>query len=240
MSRSVSQAFQSILDIIFPPSCLGCKRGGSVLCSTCLAAIQPLTPPLCQRCGTPLIPWQRCSNCTGRLQNLHGLRVVSLYQEPLRSYIHALKYDGHTRLAQPLGTLLALAYQRYGLHADLIIPVPLHTQRQRDRGYNQSQLLALACAEKLQLVCDPTLLTRVRATSAQVHLSPQERAKNVEQAFRCSQPHLVRNQRILLIDDVCTTGATLAACASPLRQAGAREVWGLALARPMAHLQLHR
>ena len=159
--------------------------------------------------------------------------MVSLYQEPLRSYIHALKYEGHTDLARPLGHLLAHAYQQYHMHTDLIVPVPLHVQRQKARGYNQAQLLAAACAEQLRLAWHHTLLTRVRATSSQVSLSPQQRRQNVLHAFRCMQPQEVRNRRVLLIDDVCTTGATLEACSTPLIQAGAREVWGLVLARPM-------
>lgn len=231
----MKQLLRSLLDTLFPPACFQCKRSGSVLCSACLCAIPLLTPPLCQHCGTPLMRGQACFNCTGGRLKLHGLRVVSFYQEPLRSYIHALKYRGHTGLARPLGYLLAYAYQHYSMRADMLVPVPLHNLRQKARGYNQSQLLAAACAEQLQLVYDHTLLTRVRATSSQVSLSPQERQKNVSQAFRCVQPQVVRGRSVLLIDDVCTTGSTLEACAAPLLQAGAREVWGLVLARPMMH-----
>jgi ComF family protein len=233
---SVKYVLQALLDTVFPPSCLCCKRSGAALCANCLSAIPMLVGPLCSYCGTPIVPSKMCSNCAGTGMKLHGLRVVSLYQEPLRSYIHALKYEGRTGLAEPLGTLLASTYLRSHIHADLIIPVPLHTQRLRARGYNQAQLLAEVCARRVQVDWNYQVLARVRATSAQVSLSHQERLKNVSQAFRCVQPQIVHNRRVLLIDDVCTTGATLEACAVPLLQARAREVWGLVLARPMGKL----
>jgi ComF family protein len=228
----MKNTFRSLLDALFPPCCCGCRRSGFTLCPSCLAAIPLITPPLCQHCGTPLLHG-RCLNCVKGLVKLQGLRVVGLYQEPLRSYILQLKYAGCTALAGPLGSLLAYSFQRYCLQADVIVPVPLHAQRQKARGYNQSQLLACACAQTLHIPCNDRLVTRVRATHVQASLPAQERQKNVSQAFRCTRPQEVMGRRVLLIDDVCTTGSTLEACAAPLLQAGARAVWGLVLARPM-------
>ncbi len=148
----------------------------------------------------------------------------------MRTCIHSLKYDGNTRLARPLGLLLAQAYITYGLQADIIVPVPLHSERLRQRGYNQAHLLAAICADYLHVSLDTTLLVKTRATPAQVGLSFQARRLNVAGTFATST--YLHGQRIVLIDDVCTTGATLEACAAPLLMAGARELWGLTLARP--------
>ena len=232
-SRSVLQQF---LDIVFPSRCTGCQRTGHVLCPSCIAKIQPLPSPFCQLCGTPLSPYGVCKNCQYRPPKLNGQRAVSLYQEPLRGCIHGLKYDGNTRLAEPLGLLLAQAYRRYGLQADMLIPVPLHSERQQQRGFNHASLLAEVCSANLGVPMNDSILVRHRATVAQVDLHPRERYQNVAGAFACtsgSASGALYGRRIVIIDDVSTTSATLEACATPLFAAGAKEIWGLVLARPM-------
>ena len=224
-----------ILDILFPPRCAGCQKSGYILCPSCTMQIGPLPRALCQRCCTPLAINGTCKQCQYHPPNLTGLRVVSAYQEPLRSCIHALKYDGNTRLAEPLGQLLARAYLYYGMGADAIIPVPLHSERQQQRGYNHAHLLAEVCATRIGIPLRNNILMRHRATTAQVGLKPDERRQNVAGAFLCTPPFATRTlegRTILVIDDVCTTGATLEACAAPLFAAGAASVWGLVLARP--------
>ncbi len=232
-SRTVRQQF---LDILFPLRCAGCQRSGHVLCPACIAQIQPLPSPFCQLCGTPLSQEGTCKNCQYHPLKLNGQRAVSLYHEPMRGCIHALKYDGNTRLAQPLGLLLAQAYIRYGMQADMLIPVPLHSERQQQRGYNHACLLAEVCSAQLGIPINNSILVRHRATVAQVDLHPRERHQNVAGAFACasvSASGALNRRSIVIIDDVSTTGATLEACAAPLFAAGAKEVWGLVLARPM-------
>jgi ComF family protein len=232
--QSLSQHF---LDTLFPPQCAGCKRGGHILCSSCIAQIQPLPPPLCQHCSTPLSPNGACKTCYYHRLNLSGLRAVGVFQEPLRSYIHALKYRGNTRLAQPLGNLLAQAYIMYAIQADMIVPVPLHSEREQQRGYNHACLLAQACSSALGIPLHTDLLIRQRATLAQVDLNPRDRHQNVAGAFVCTPAFAtgaLLKRRILIIDDVSTTGSTLEACAAPLFAAGAMTVWGLVLARPVS------
>ncbi len=168
---------------------------------------------------------------------MSGLRAVSAYQGPLRACIHALKYHGNTRLAEPLGQLLSRAYTRYGIQADIMIPVPLHSERQRQRGYNHASLLARVCSTQLGVPLYENILVRHRATLAQVDLDPKDRHQNVAGAFHCAPAFAtgtLRGRRIIIIDDVCTTGATLEACAAPLFAAGAEIVCGLVLARPVA------
>ena len=166
---------------------------------------------------------------------LSMLRVFGSYQGSLRLCIHALKYDGQKRLAQPLGSLLAQAYKEYNLQADLMLPVPLHKERERQRGYNQTALLARQCASEVGVPLREDILLRHRATAAQANLKVQERQHNVEGAFACHPlftTGALAGRTILLLDDVCTTGATLEACALPLFAAGAKQVYGLVLARP--------
>ncbi len=230
------QAMQRLLDLLYPPRCAGCQRSGHVLCLSCLAQIPPLTS-ICQRCGTPLSPGSICTYCQSTPLKLSGLRAVSTYQEPLRSYIHALKYAGNTRLAQPLGMLLVQAYQATGIHADGIVPVPLHSERYRQRGYNHSALLARVCAAHTNLPLFENMLIRHRATRSQVGLKPWEREQNVQGAFSCAPDFAngqLRGRAILLIDDVSTTSFTLEACAAPLFAAGAAAVHALVLARPIS------
>lgn len=177
-----------------------------------------------------------CKNCHYSPPGLSGLFAVCDYEEPLRSCIHALKYDGNLRLAEPLGTLLGESFSRFGLQADAITPVPLHRDRQHQRGYNHAQLLAEVCAPFVHVPFHEHMLVRHRATLPQVGLSPRERHLNMAGAFLCTPAYAtgaLYGRSIVIIDDVSTTGATLGECAAPLFAAGAKEVRGLVLARPL-------
>ena len=227
---------QHALDLLFPPACAICKRSGSVLCSSCMASIPLLQPPFCLSCSSIHIVNGICQSCRYRPLQMSGLRAASVYQGALRSCVHALKYEGNTRLAEPLGNLLAYTYRKCNMHADIIIPVPLHSERQRKRGYNQSTLLAEVCARQLGLPFRHDVVVRTRDTQAQVGLSSFERQQNVAHAFACSPlfaTSALSKRTIIIIDDVCTTGATMEACAASLFAAGVQSVWGLVLARPV-------
>jgi ComF family protein len=229
-------AMERFLDFLFPPRCAGCKKSSVILCPTCYASIRLLSPPFCKYCYASLVTGSFCQKCAYHPLRFNGLRVVGAYQEPLRSYIYALKYHGNKRLALPLGSLLAQTYKRTGLVADMIVPVPLHAQRQQQRGYNQAQLLAEVCSAQLGLPLHVSLLTRIRATTSQTLLPMSERLRNVTGAFILDPNYgnrAISKRSILLIDDICTTGATLEACAAPLFAAGVKTVWGLVLARPL-------
>jgi ComF family protein len=234
--QASQQILQQTLDLLFPPRCAACQRSGSILCSACLAAIRPLPPPYCAHCNTPLDVNGMCKNCQYAPLRLSGLRVMSRYEGTLRTCIHALKYAGNRRMAEPLGLLLAQVYRIHRLRADIIVPVPLHSERIQQRGYNQAFLLAQVCAKYTNVPLNSYLVVRMRSTASQVHLNIKERHSNVAGAFSCTSAITkgeLRGRSILLIDDVCTTGATLEACAAPLFAAGAQTVWGLVLARPL-------
>lgn len=208
------------LDLLFPPRCVGCGRGGHWFCPACVAATAPAPA------------WD------AGLESLAGLWVTGLYDDPLRQAIQALKYEGKRQVAWPLGRLLAATYRqqmagRDWPRFDAVLPVPLHPKRQAERGYNQSALLARGLAREVKLPLHEELLWRARHTPQQVGLDHAKRRANVVGAFACPPWHsALAGKTLLLVDDVCTTGATLAACGETLRAAGAREVWGLTLARP--------
>jgi ComF family protein len=235
--REIQRSSQQLFDTIFPPRCAGCKRSGTVLCSSCIAKFGPVMPPSCQRCGRAILePGMICRACNSHPAGLNGLFAVSSYEEPLRSCIHELKYDGNVRLAEPLGLLLAETFGRSSIVTDAIIPVPLHHDRQQQRGYNHAQLLAEVCARQSRIPYHEHMLVRHRATLPQVGLSVQQRYQNIAGAFLCTRAYATGalfGRSIVIVDDVATTGATLEACAAPLFAAGAKEVRGLVLARPV-------
>ena len=223
----------ALLDLIFPPHCVGCSQAGAWLCPSCLAQIDWIAPPLCPRCGEPLEAGARCPRWRGHPEQLDGLRSAAWHTGALRTAIHQFKYRGLRALAEPLGAILAEAWRRQPPPVDLLLPVPLHARRQRERGFNQSLLLSQQLSHATGLPFDARSLTRIRYTPPQVGLGAALRLANVRGAFAYRGPAL-QGRSVCLIDDIFTTGATLEACAETLRNAGARAVWAFTLARPKA------
>ncbi len=160
---------------------------------------------------------------------LRAIRGVFFFQGPIRRSIHSLKYEGRFELAPILARSLAQYLHAHPIPIDFLVPVPLHPERQAQRGYNQSALLAQALGRLRRLPVHEHALQRTRATRSQTHLSRQERLANVRDAFATTEN--MKNARVLLIDDVATTGATLRACAQALHRAGATHIWALTVAR---------
>lgn len=200
--------------------------------------LQWLFPPRCAGCGRVDTPW--CDNCQQRLEAvpyhtaiqphppLAAVATTALHTGAIQQAIWSLKYENGLALAQPLASRLAHRLAGLNWTFDTVVPVPLHTTRLRERGYNQSQVIAEILAQQLQLRCEPAALTRQRYTQAQVGLNAQERQVNMLAAF-AADPQLISNQTLLFIDDVFTTGATLAACAQAALDAGAQGVYALTL-----------
>lgn len=220
----------SLLDLLFPPRCVVCHQVGTWLCPECVDRLPRLSGPVCQRCGTPITSGMFCQTCQEVPWRLEGIRSVAPFRGPVRAAIHYLKYHHARELADPLGELMARYWRQNPLPAEAIVPVPLHPSRLRRRGYNQAALLAWALGCRVGLPVDEDALCRVRATVSQMRLKAADRRRNVENAFHCPTDRM-RGRRVLLVDDVCTTGATLEACADALREGGARQVWALTLAR---------
>lgn len=222
---------QALLDLLFPPRCAGCGRMGAWLCPECLAQVGRVAGRGCARCGRPLGEHAHCPACRGRTFALERVRAPFFFEGVIQQAVHGLKYRGRRVLAGPLGALLAAYLGVLSWPAAAIIPVPLHRERERARGYNQSALLARALAQRSGWPLLERGLVRWRHTRPQVGLDAAGRRENVRGAFRW-EGDAPPPERVLLLDDVYTTGATMEAAAEALRAAGAKEVRGLALARP--------
>jgi ComF family protein len=223
---TVAQLTSAALDIAFPAACSGCGREGAPLCDACLPA---LDARLMLPGGTPIgLPAEIPAP-------LLQLEWCAPFAGAVRAALHDLKYAGERRLAEPLGAAVARRWNRAGSGADLVVPVPVHSGRERTRGYDQAALIAAVVAARLGLpLAHP--LERGRATVAQFELGRGERAANVAGAFRLrgSDPRAAQTvvgRWVLLVDDVVTTGATLAACATALERAGVPAISAIAVAR---------
>ena len=219
---SLTRVLDRALDVALPARCAGCGREGDAICRSCAPALDArlALPPgvmigLPADLPAPLVQLEWCAPYTGTV----------------RRALHELKYSGEQRLAGPLGAAIARRWTRAGAGGDVIVPVPVHGDRLRHRGYDQALLLANVAARDLQLPV-VSLLQRGRATTAQFDLDRAARATNMQGAFglRPSAP-IVAGRWVVLIDDVVTTGATLAACAVPLMAAGALAVSAITVAR---------
>jgi ComF family protein len=224
------QAWNRFIDLLFPPRCGGCQAPGSLWCEACRAAVQPIEPPWCEKCGEPFVTDRLCTNCRNHPLVIDHIRSVALFEGVLRQAIHRFKYERLSGMAEPFGNMLADYWQAAQLAADWLIPVPLHPSRERDRGYNQSELLARQLARHVDVPVSSKGLRRTRATAVQMTLNAAERRENVAGAFECVEAN-VRGARVVIVDDVGTTGATLDACAQAVLKAGAVSVMGLTLAR---------
>lgn len=225
--------FWSALDWVYPPICAGCGSPGYRLCRDCIRKIQLLSGAVCQICGEPIRNDQAiCAACRETPPPFDASRSAAVYQDVVRKSIHALKYHRNLGLGDLYAPLLSHVVRQNEWVLDLILSVPLSPSRERERGYNQSALLARPLALDLDVPYHPFGLNRIRDTQSQVSLSGIERRQNVAGAFSAERA-IVTEKRVLVIDDVTTTGATLRACAAALRSADARAIFCLTLARPV-------
>ena len=232
LARTTSHLANAAIDLLFPKRCVGCDREGAFLCHECLEGLPCLEPPFCFLCGQPgRLMMRLCLSCWERPLEIDGIRAPYRMEGAVRDAVHALKYQYVRALAPTLGGLLGEFMVASNLSADVLVPVPLHPRRERSRGYNQSLLLARETGKVVGLPVEEKALRRSRSTPSQARsASQEERRANVAEAF-LAEATLAQGRRVLLVDDVCTTGATLEACAIALKQVGAASVWGLALAR---------
>jgi ComF family protein len=190
--------------------------------------------PVCPSCGRPGSHPGPCPACQDSNPPYDTLRSWALFEGPIRNAIHSLKYRRNVALGDVLAGHLAAYVRKLGWQVDLVVPVPLGRQRMNERGYNQAALLAMPVAFMLERRYAPRSIFRIRETRSQVGLSAVERRENIADAFQ-ADPDRVFGKAILLIDDVTTTGATVAACSKALREAGATTIHALTLARALPH-----
>ena len=232
IAATARNIWTGLLELFFPDRCVSCGQTGCLFCNECRRKVEFVLPPLCPLCGHPSTHDRLCRRCQESPPAVDGIRSAVFFEGPLRQAVHALKYRGLRSLAAPLADLMITHWQREPLPADVIVPVPLHRRRERERGYNQAALLARPLGAEIGLPMREDWLVRTRATFPQIELDASERKENVANAFQCRKSDAVVGRRVLLIDDVCTTGATLESCGLVLRQAGAQSVWAFTLARP--------
>ncbi len=218
------------VDWLYPPRCAGCQEFGHRWCKTCQEKTTLVKENQCVYCGRNLMENQQCVDCVGKTTNLNQIFVWGEHEGPLRLALHQLKYRRDVGLGEALSNNLVELLKVKKVMADIVVPVPLGRKRHRDRGYNQSALLARPLALALGLPYSSRALKRKRDTRTQVGLSIEQRRKNVEGAFE-AKLGLVAGKKVLLVDDVMTTGATMNAAGQALKQAGATEIIGLTMAR---------
>ncbi|MGH2724471.1 MAG: double zinc ribbon domain-containing protein [Actinomycetota bacterium] len=212
-----------LLDLVLPPRCASCGRDGWPLCPACTAEVAVITPPLCRRCGRPVEePLSACADCPPR--SIDAARAPFLYEGPVARAIRGMKFSGWHALRRHLAGAMA---EVFDLEADVVTWVPLSRRRRGRRGFDQSEVLARGVAPLLGLPAI-RLLRRTRDTPAQARRSGRDRRSSLRGAFVAAGPS---PPRVLLVDDVLTTGATASACAAVLRRAGARRVMVLVGAR---------
>jgi len=247
------EALDGLAAVLFPAPCRICARplteaSRIPVCRACLASFQRIDPPFCSCCGrpTPLpaapapatpqpspVPPPLCRLCRAGTYAFSIARSFAIYNDALATAIVLLKYEQVTTLgdwfaARLQETIVACAH---GLTADVVVPVPLHADRLRERGYNQAEMIARPLARRLGLRLESYLLARTRPRPPQLVLSRSERWDSVRGAYATRAGVRVDNLRVLLVDDVFTTGATLDSCARALRKAGAAQVNGLTVGR---------
>jgi len=219
------------LDLLFPRWCVGCGKEGDFICPSCRQSLPRITPPLCPRCGQPQGSAELCPNCADWTAEIDGIRAPFRFEGAIRQAILELKYRNLRALAGLLARLLYDYLSASPLPGEVLVPVPLHRKRLRERGYNQSRLLARELSKLNDLPVVDDCLIRQRHSSPQARTpTVDQRRSNVADAFSCRDLSL-KDKQVLLIDDVSTSGATLDACAQALKASGAASVWGLALAK---------
>ena len=226
-------------DLLFPPSCFVCSVSmvGTAcgICSDCLQNVSLISSPQCPVCGREISDSAAgdhlCGSCLRKTPPYLSARGIAHYQEPVASLLQRLKYQGDTTVLPVLQEIIALGAYGEPAEEDRIIPVPLHIRRLRQRGFNQALLLAqIFFPERIDCILVDTL-QRTRHTIPQTGLDGIARRKNMSRAFSVRNAREVRGKKIILVDDVYTTGTTVAECSRALLSAGAREVHVLTLAR---------
>ncbi len=235
--------FRSLKDLIYPNYCLACKNKIDLnvkehfICEACQNGIEMNLPPFCVYCGRTLDENSQngptCSGCLNVKFNFDRAFSPCKYNGTIKKVIHEFKYSGRDYLGKNLGQIMNNFIYKYNLpieNMDFIIPVPLHNARLREREFNQAQILSERIAKEFNKKLLLEALTRTKATKSQTELSLEERKCNVTNSFSVTNPQLIKNRNLLLIDDVLTTGSTLNEAAKILKESGAKTVFAMTLA----------
>lgn len=236
--NSLRSTGRTALDLVYPPCCALCRsrifHDRGVICEECGRGLLPIDAPYCERCGHMLDnPTATCAACPGRTFYFDGAISGFQFNRPLQDLVHQLKYRNRPGIGRFLGSLLAKRVEREPCfpHITVVVPVPLHPRRKRDRGYNQSEHIAQGISDETGIPVLENGLVRHRNTPSQTSLSPEVRMANVEGVFEVNRVEAVRGSTVALVDDIFTTGATINSCARTLLQAGVERIFALTVAR---------
>ncbi len=231
MRSALRKLGASALDLLFPVQCIGCGKDGDALCEACACDLPRVVSPHCPACWYPdsvgLCGWCKTSPIA-----VDGIRAPFLYVRDglIQKALLDLKFHNMRALAPQLGQMLADFIEAVPLRGEVVVPVPSHPRRLRERGFNQAALIAREFGKSVGMPVDEKLLARVKDAKSQLQMTSRaERRSNVAGNFACTRN--AEAMAILLVDDLATTGGTMSACAEALKSAGASEVWGLVVAR---------
>ncbi|MDD5491382.1 MAG: ComF family protein [bacterium] len=228
-----------VINVVFPLKCEVCQRqlplkAQARICPGCLGRILIIGDHYCLKCGKSMqVDTSFCADCHDHDALYYDtIRAAGIYQGILREAIQAFKYNRRSCLGTELGELMFKSYQRYfsQFTIDTMIPIPLHKKQSHKRQYNQSEILAVNLGKAAGIPVFPKTLSRIKETRPQYALNKRERADNIRNAFQIRKGANLPGAKVLVIDDICTTGSTINECARVLKQAGATEVHGLVLA----------
>ncbi|MCE5314870.1 MAG: ComF family protein [Armatimonadota bacterium] len=225
--------WNGLLDLVYPAHCLVCGTAGDdYLCANCIEQIDVIGEQHCIRCAMPCEA-PICNDCRNQLYEFESAASAGVYEGVLRKALHALKYDRHLVMVEPLADLMTRCFPRrqFSGKVDVVVPIPIHRCRMVDRGFNQSLELSRRMCERLSLPLEPQVLYKTRRTRHQADLSQDQRVANLRCAFGVSNPNIVAGKQVLLVDDVFTTGSTLNEAALALKNAGAQSVHVYTLSR---------
>ncbi len=241
MKQYLNLSKQFLLNLFFPPICVNCQKEGSYLCQDCFSLIDFSNQQYCPFCQKPkiVLDGKTCPTCK-KSKKLTGLFSAAPYKNfIIKKLIKQFKYSPYVKdLAKTLAfliihhlQLLENTQQVFAEKETILIPVPLTRKKQKQRGFNQTEEIGKELSKFLAVPLINNTLTKIKETLPQIELSSKERKENIKGVFFCKEPEKVKNKIILLIDDVFTTGATMEECAKVLKKAGAKQVWGITIAR---------
>jgi len=229
MKKSLAKIKKLFLDLFFPQFCVGCNTEGFLLCKKCEKNIIKIGEQVCPSCLRLNKNGKICQKCAKNFE-INGVLVGAYFEEgPIKEMIHNFKYNHALELKKNLAKIMVNALPA-DLKIDVITFAPLHHQRLAERGFNQAEILAQEVSKNIKIPSEE-LLVKTRYTKRQVGLSGKKRRTNLEGVFKVHKAESLKGKRILIVDDVTTTGATLNECAKVLKNAGVKEVWGLVVAR---------
>lgn len=218
------------IDWVFPPHCLGCGNEGEIICPECYATIKRVPANVCPYCNAYVSTTGHCPNCGNRKPAYNQYRAFAFYGGVIREAVHHLKYQNDVGVARVLAGYLLKVIQTENWEIDLVVPVPLSKHKLDQRGYNQAERLASPVAEALKKPLSTNALLRIKENASQVDLDVLSRRENVRGVFEAN-PVLVKGKKILLIDDVYTTGATLESASQALRDAKSDLVYAVTVGK---------